>query len=150
MIKRIDHSKLVNANNIWDIFHHSYTVEAKILKVDNFPPLNRSISQIMKSNNIFFAFYNCSDLVALIEIDSSKKNTHIQSLVVYPNHFRKGYARRLIKFVFNIFDSDDFSVETGFDNIPAKNLYSNLGFQELLQYEAERGIKKIKYIKKNN
>ena len=144
MIRRIDHSKLGNANNIWDIFQHSYTVEAKILKVDNFPPLNRSISQIMKSNNIFFAFYNCSDLVALIEIDSSKKNTHIQSLVVCPKYFRRGIGSKMVQFVLDTYNSNIFTVETGADNYPAINLYKHFAFKEEFNWDTEHGVRKIR------
>ena len=149
MIKRIDNFNLDNANKIWHIFQNSYAVEANILKVDDFPPLKRCVTQIIQSNNNFFAFCDNSDLVALIEIDIKEK-IHIQSLVVCPDHFRKGYAKKLVKYVLSMFDSHVFTVETGFDNLPAKNLYSSLGFTEMLQYEAAYGIKKIKYERKNN
>tara|TARA_B100000927_G_scaffold52159_1_gene39152 strand:+ start:492 stop:941 length:450 start_codon:yes stop_codon:yes gene_type:complete len=149
MIKRIDNFNLDNANKIWHIFQNSYAVEANILKVDDFPVLKRCVTQIIQSNNNFFAFYDYSDLVALIEIDIKAK-IHIQSLVVYPDHFRKGYAKKLVKHVLIMFDSYVFTAETGFDNLPAKNLYLSLGFAEMLQYDADYGIKKIKYERKNN
>ena len=149
MIKRIYNFNLDNANKIWHIFQKSYAVEANILNADDFPPLKRSVAQIIQSKHNFFAFYDYSDLVALIEIDIKAK-IHIQSLVVYPNHFRKGYAKKLIKYVLSMFDSHVFTVETGFDNLPAKNLYSSLGFTATQQYEAAYGIKKIKYVRQNN
>ena len=56
MIKRIDNFNLDNANKIWHIFQNSYAVEANILKADDFPPLKRSVAQIIQSNNNFFVF----------------------------------------------------------------------------------------------
>ena len=132
MIKKIDNFNLDNANKIWHIFQNSYAVEANILKVDDFPPLKEVLLRLL-NQIIIFLHLRYSDLVALIEIDIKAK-IHIQSLVVSPDHFRKGYAKKLVKYlVLSMFDSHVFMVETGFDNLPAKNLYSSLGFAEMLQ-----------------
>ena len=146
MIERIDHTNLDNANKIWDIFQHSYAVEADILKAVNFPPLQRSVSDFLVSETIFFAYYINFDIAGLIEIDINQETIHIQSLVVYPKYFRQGIGKSLVRSVLTSHLSFQFTVETGVDNVPAKRLYSSLGFTELYEWDTDHGIRKVRFI----
>jgi ribosomal protein S18 acetylase RimI-like enzyme len=71
----------------------------------------------------------------------------IQSLVVHPDFFRRGIARKLIEFILQKFDSNQFTVETGKDNDPARKLYESFGFQLVKTYIAEENITKVRYQK---
>ena len=82
-----------------------------------------------------------------IEIAQKLNSVHLQSLVVDPNHFRKGIATKLINKVFDSYPSTTYTVETGNSNIPAKKLYESLGFKKCKVWIAEFGIEKIKYEK---
>ena len=72
---------------------------------------------------------------------------HIQSLVVDPEFFRRGIARKLIEFVLQHYAVKQFTVETGKDNGPARKLYESFGFQLLKTYTADEGILKVRYQK---
>ena len=56
MIVRLEHSDQLVAESIYNIFQLSYKVEAEILGVSEFPPLNRQIPDFMKSENLFYAY----------------------------------------------------------------------------------------------
>ena len=86
MIVRLEHSDQLVAESIYNIFQLSYKVEAEILGVSQFPPLNRKISDFMKSENLFYAYKIKNKILGVVEIEN-KDSVHIQSLVVDPVFF---------------------------------------------------------------
>ena len=136
---------LVNAiSMIYLLIQASYTVEAKLLKAIDFPPLKRTVNDFLRCNNTFFAYHLNKEIVGAIEIDVKGSSTHIQSLVVHPNNFRKGIAKQLVHFILNHYKSKTFTVETGLENYPAIKLYSNFDFQEIKQWDTNHGVRKIR------
>tara|TARA_A100001037_G_C14851485_1_gene501019 strand:+ start:59 stop:511 length:453 start_codon:yes stop_codon:yes gene_type:complete len=144
LISILDHTLELNANRIWRIFQRSYAVEAKILSVENFPPLQRTIQEFLTSNSMFYACYIESDICGIIEVNV---NTciHIQSLVVDPDYFRRGIASRLITFLLLKYDNFTFSVETGLKNVPAIQLYKSFGFEQVSIFDTNHGVRKVRF-----
>ena len=147
MITKVDNKKVEISKDIYSIFQASYKVEAKLLKATNFPPLKRTITNFLSCNNMFFAYYLGKDIAGLVEVDDNSESTHIQSLVVYPQYFRKGIAKQLVQFVLDSYTSRLFTVETGLDNKPAIKLYKRFGFQETKQWDTSHGVRKIRFEK---
>lgn len=147
MIKKINSSKRDFAHKIYTLFQASYLVEAKLLGVDDFPPLKRSQNDIMNSDTEFYGIWKTDELVALIEIKQESGYTNIDSLVVHPNYFRQNLGSQLVSFVLNSVDALTFTVETGLKNIPAIKLYQKLGFEEVKQWDLALGIRKVKFRK---
>ena len=145
MIKKINNANILISYKIHNLFQLSYKKEADILKVKKIPPLNRSVDDILNSENYFFAYFLKDDFLGIIELDDSK-NVHIQSLVVNPDFFRKGIASQLIDFVLIRYNKRTFTVETALGNYPAVKLYKSYGFRELDTYHAEFNIIKIRLI----
>ena len=145
MIKRLENNDLEISKKIRSVFQVSYKVEAKLLNATDFPPLKRSLENYVKSNTEFFGYFKNKELAGVIEVDYNDSSTHICSLVVDPNFFRQGIAKKLMEFVFNTFDSNLFVVETGLENGPATKLYKNLDFKEVKQWNTNHGIRKIKF-----
>jgi len=145
MIKKLQNHTLDVAEQIHSLFQLSYAVEAKLLKSDNFPPLKRPLESYLKNDTLFFAYLDNDEFVGIIEIKQGTNNTNINSLVVNPNYFRRGIARKLIAFVFSTFESESFTVETGLNNFPANELYKKLGFIEIKQWDTDFGIRKIRF-----
>ncbi len=148
LLKRIEHKELETAKKLYEIWQESYIVEKELLGVVDFPPLNRLASDFVKSKNDFQGLYEKKELLGVIEIAQKLNSVHLQSLVVDPNHFRKGIATKLINKVFDLYPATTYTVETGNSNIPAKKLYESLGFKKNKVWIAEFGIEKIKYKKK--
>ncbi len=149
MIIKIDHTKIEIAYEIRNIFQVSYSVEAKLLRAVDFPPLKRTISEFIDSCSIFYAYYFNDKVVGVIEIKSNKHSTHIQSLVVHPEYFRKSIGRQLVHFILDKYNSNLFTVETGRDNFPAIKLYKQLGFSKQDEWDTEHGVVKISLKKIN-
>ena len=148
MVIKINNKETKIAEEIRAIFQVSYAVEAKMLKAIDFPPLKRTVSQFMKSDSEFYAYYLIENIAGVIEIDNNEDLTHIQSLVVYTKYFRNGIGRKLVQFTLDTDRSKLFTVETGIDNNPAIKLYESFGFQELKQWDTNHGIRKIRFEKR--
>ena len=148
MIIKINNKENKIAEEIRAIFQASYTVEAKMLKAIDFPPLKRTVSQFLKSDSEFYAYYLMKNIAGIIEIENQKNLTHIQSLVVYPKYFRNGIGRKLVQFILDNYKSKIFTVETGIDNHPAIKLYKSFGFQEQKQWDTNHGVRKVRFEKR--
>ena len=147
MIKEIDNRNNKVANQIYSIFQASYKIEAELLQATDFPPLKRDVNEFIISNNKFYAYYLGNDLAGIIELEINKISIHIQSLVVYPQFFRQGLGKKLVNFVFNIYNGKLFTVETGLANQPAINLYKSVGFKEIDQWDTDHNVRKVRFQK---
>ena len=141
-----NHNKNI-AQKLYKIWQESYIIEKEIIGAKIFPPLDRTISDFIKSKNNFYSYIEKNNLLGVIEIDCKADSIHIQSLVVSPNHFRKGIASKLIDKVFTLHKSLLYTVETGNDNDPAKKLYESKGARKVKVCMTEFGVKKIKFEK---
>ena len=148
MIIKINNKENKIAKEIRAIFQVSYTVESKMLKAINFPPLKRTVSQFLNSDSEFYAYYLIENIAAVIEIKNNENLTHIQSLVVYPKYFRNGIGSKLVQFILDNYKSKIFAVETGIDNQPAIKLYTSFGFQEQKQWYTNHGVRKVRFEKR--
>ena len=144
MIKKINNKDIEISKKIYNIFQKSYKIEAKILNVSKFPPLERSIENIINSDTLFFGFFIKKKIVSIIETENNFQSIHIQSLVVCPNYFRQGIGKKMINQIIKD-ASKNITVETGLNNHPARSLYEFLGFKKNRIYKARYGIKKIRY-----
>ncbi|MEP3092103.1 MAG: GNAT family N-acetyltransferase [Ekhidna sp.] len=125
-------------------------VEAKLLNAKDFPPLKRSIEDLLNAESEFYGYHDGTTIVAVLEVKSEEEVTHIQSLVVDPQFFRKGIASKLLDFLFTSFESSLFTVETGAENKPAIALYERFGFEKVQQWMTEVGIEKVRFSLKPN
>ena len=147
MIKKILHTQKDQAEAIRAVFQISYKVEAELLGAASFPPLYRPLEEFYNCPNDFIGYHVDEKLVAVVEIKNEENSMHIQSLVVDPEFFRRGIARKLIEFVLQHYAVKQFTVETGKDNGPARKLYESFGFELLKTYTADEGILKVRYQK---
>ncbi len=150
MIKQLYNKDPELSKQIRIVFQASYAVEAKLLNAIDFPPLKRNLESYIKSDNDFYGYLDKEELAAVIEINTNKKVTHIQSLVVHPTFFRQGIARKLMDFVLNHYTTKTFMVETGVENEPASLLYKKMDFHEVKQWDTPFGIRKIRFEKRTN
>jgi len=148
MIQKLQNNTINTAKQIRSVFQSSYAVEAKILNAIDFPPLKRPIESYRNSANMFFGYLENEELAGIIEVEYNNDCIDINSLVVSPDYFRRGIANKLLNYVFNNFDVKLYIVETGVDNIPAKELYKKQGFKEIKQWNTDFGIRKVRFEKR--
>lgn len=150
MIKPLDHHDQSIAKQIYQVFQVSYAVEAALLGHPDFPPLKRSVQNIMSSPTLFYGFWKKDVLTAAMEIKANKDFTHIQSLTVDPEYFRRGIGYELLNFAVQSHPSALITVETGLGNTPAILFYENFGFVRQKTWMTEVGIEKIALAIKNS
>ena len=148
MIERLDNKNIDISKKIHSVFQVSYTTEAKLLNVMDFPPLKRSVEDFIQSNSEFYGYRCNEEIVAIIEIESNYNSIHINSLVVDPKYFRQGIAQELLTFIIESTNSITITVDTAVDNTPACTLYKKFEFRELEFWETEIGIKIVRFEKK--
>ncbi|GCC52800.1 N-acetyltransferase [Chryseotalea sanaruensis] len=147
MITKLNSNNKETAYEIRSLFQASYRIEAALLNVSDFPPLNRELVDFLNSDTEFYGLFRDDKMVAIVEVKSLEGKTDIESLVVHPEYFRQGLGKRLMQFILKTFDSEIFTVETGLKNKPATELYKQLGFYEQQQWDTEFGIRKVKFIR---
>ena len=132
--RKLDHRCEATALQIHRLSRAAYQVEAELLGVPEFPPLNTTVRDFLNSSSRFFGCIKDNDLVAAVEIeDTGRHHIHIASLVVSPDYFRRGLGRRLVLWTLEHLTWKVATVSTDIGNIPAIRLYEQLGFQKSSQ-----------------
>ena len=130
-----------SAPDIYRLFQRAYAVEARLINVQDFPPLARSCSAIQEAETEFFGVSSEAGLHGVIELEQQSGAVLIASLVVDPDAFRQGFARSLLEHVIYIYPDKDLRVETATANLPAMALYASLGFEVGGEYAKADGLR---------
>jgi ribosomal protein S18 acetylase RimI-like enzyme len=145
MIEKVNHKREEVAEQLYTIWQASYLVEKEMIGAEVFPPLDRLVHDFQGAENVFYAYVINHEFTGVIEVAQIEDYIHLQSLVVHPAHFKKGIATVLIKHVMETHTSAKYSVETGYENVPAKRLYESFEFRETKVYDTDYGVKKIRF-----
>ena len=143
MIELLDHCSEDVAIQIYDVFQRSYRVEARLVGVKEFPPLQRNTSDIQAAGSKFLGQRIGADLAAVIEYSLSAAHLSIDSLVVDPQYFRRGLASKVLRSLLDRVDWRTANVETAAANHPAIALYEKFGFSESKRWTTKDGIDKV-------
>jgi ribosomal protein S18 acetylase RimI-like enzyme len=132
----LDHSIEAVAQAIHTVQMAAYTQEASLLGVKNFPPLHRTVAEIVQSGESYFGVYESENLVGALGLGLGQRGhgKNINSLVVLPNHQRRGIASALLAKVVAQHGTEVLTVQTGAKNLPALALYSRFGFREIKRW----------------
>ncbi|WP_102275341.1 GNAT family N-acetyltransferase [Cytobacillus massiliigabonensis] len=129
MIKEIDITNKMAAEDVFNIQIPSYEIEAEIIGYSEIPPLNDTIPALMKCGETFFGYYINEVLCGVLSFKSEKDEIDIHRLMVHPNHFRKGIAKKLLEYIEkNAMGTKTLIVSTGSKNMPAVQFYEKFGF----------------------
>jgi ribosomal protein S18 acetylase RimI-like enzyme len=144
MIKLLEHRQSDVAHRIFCVFQQAYRVEAELIGVDEFPPLNRDVGEIQAAQSQFFGLFLETELAAIVECFQAREILNIDSLVVLPAYFRRGLASRLLQHLLDSRTWRSAFVETADTNGPAIAFYEKLGFAIVKGEEIKDGIQKVK------
>ena len=137
----LDHAHAAVASEIHRVLQAGYTVEARILSVEDFLPLRRTAAQIRRAASSFLGAYHGARLAAVTELEIHPGSTvNIAALVVHPEQFRRGFGSALLSEIVGTHGNCDITVSTGVRNGPARALYTAQGFRELRRWVTEDGI----------
>ncbi len=133
-LKKLNHRREAVALQIHRLSQSAYQIEAELLGVTEFPPLNKTVFDFLNSTSQFFGCIKNNDLVAAVEIENTGHlHINIASLVVSPGCFRQGLGRRLVLWTLEHITWKEATVSTAIENIPAIRLYEKIGFQKSSQ-----------------
>jgi len=140
---QVNHRATGTAGQIWSVFQESYRVEAGLLGVDSFPPLERPITAIRSSRNSFWCYLLDKRITGVVEVEEAPDAISICSLAVHPEFFRQGIASALISRVVNRASGAKLTVQTARLNHPAISLYKKFDFVETEVWTSKEGIELV-------
>ena len=110
----------------------AYAQEAELLGVIDFPPLKRMPADIQIAEERFIGAFIEETLVGSLSTQRAEQpeELNIASLVVAPEHQRKGIGRLLLSSALHECGEHVVTVSTGARNTPALALYAEFGFAE--------------------
>jgi GNAT superfamily N-acetyltransferase len=144
MIIEIDNRNLDSALLIHRILYDAYLQEARLIGTSVFPPLQRTIEDFETCGNQFFAYRldgvdsGIIETESVADVESSGKL--IASLGVLPTAFRRGIGRSLVRHVLAS-SAGSVVVSTAEQNLPAIQLYRDLGFSVQRRYVTDDGFR---------
>jgi len=125
----LDHCSQEMAQRIHAIQIAAYRLEADLLGVKHFPPLERSVEDVQGSAEEFWGAQEGEELLGVIGLERfNAAEILISSLTVAPAHHRRGVGRALVLSALGARGSCAVAVSTGAKNEPALHLYKQLGF----------------------
>ena len=128
-ITAITHQAQEMAARIHAVQIAAYLQEAAMLGVSDFPPLARTVEDVMGSRELFFGAFDCEELLGVIGVEQqSDPEALISSLTVGPPFQRRGVGSALIATVAERIACTTISVSTGAKNYPALTLFREFGF----------------------
>ncbi|WP_138755581.1 GNAT family N-acetyltransferase [Paenibacillus sinopodophylli] len=131
MIRRMDITDPHVAEEVLGIQIPSYKVEAELIGFEELPPLKDTVATLRSCGEDFYGYYLDSELCGAISIKEKGDIIDIHRLVVHPQHFRKGIAKELLRYVESMLGSEGvLIVTTGTENAPAVCFYKKSGFVE--------------------
>jgi ribosomal protein S18 acetylase RimI-like enzyme len=109
----------------------AYAQEAALLQAKHFPPLLRTLNELIASDEAFLGAFAGDALVGALSTErDARGETTIASLVVHPAHQRRGIARALLLAALQSSHATPTHVATGARNAPVLALYASASFVE--------------------
>ncbi|MCM2533159.1 GNAT family N-acetyltransferase [Neobacillus pocheonensis] len=141
MIKKIAFHNTSLVQELFELQKASYLVEANLIGFFDIPPLKESLEGLNGCGETFLGYFEEEVLVGALAFTIEGEALTICRMVVHPNHFRKGIARKLLYALEEIQPEWlVLKVSTGKDNTPAKKLYQKNGFQFVQDMEVVPGL----------
>ncbi|MFX3633410.1 MAG: GNAT family N-acetyltransferase [Candidatus Pristimantibacillus sp.] len=129
MITELAITKPDVAKAVLDVQLPSYRIEAQIIDYEEIPPLKDTVETLQQCGESFYGYYAGNELTGVISFKIEEDVIDIHRLVVHPNHFRQGIAKKLLDYVEGLkIKRNKIIVSTGTKNTPAVNFYLKNGF----------------------
>ncbi len=126
----------------------AYAMEAYRIGCTDFPPLRETVEQLRSSADRFLIFRDFEKTVAALSFACEENCVTINRLFVSPTHFRQGIARTLLTKLEELLPSvSSLAVSTAEANVPANELYRNLGYALIGTSHSREGITLVHFKK---
>lgn len=133
-IERVDHRDPAIAESLAALRRAAYAVEAAWLGARDFPPARVSAAEVAAEDAEVHAAFDHAVLVGALSLEPLPGGARlVASLVVAPEHHRRGIGRALVAHVVARHGGEPLAVSTGAANVAAIALYRSFGFVESLR-----------------
>lgn len=141
MIRRLHLQDMHQARQLLEVQRAAYLVEAELIGSFDIPPLHEDMETLQQTGETFYGYWVEEVLAGAISYKRTSSILDIHRLVVHPAYFRRGIGKNLVQFVEQVEDGiETIIVSTGAKNVPAKRLYTQLGFVEKKEEEVIPGL----------
>ncbi|NUW35020.1 GNAT family N-acetyltransferase [Nonomuraea sp. SMC257] len=124
-----------------DLQHAAYAVEAELIGDDRIPPLHETLDALRAEPLTWLgAFDDDGGLLGAVAWEESPDEIDVNRLIVHPRAHRRGIGRALVEQVMARAAGRRVIVSTGRDNVPARSLYERLGFEARGELEVIPGL----------
>ena len=126
--RQINLNVMMECAEVLELQRKSYKIEAELIGTDEIPPLKETFEQLQGCGETFIGCYIDGRLAGAVSYIKEGKVLDIHRMMVHPDFFRRGIAKKLIAQLEEIKHSE-MLVSTGSANTPAIKLYEKLGFE---------------------
>jgi ribosomal protein S18 acetylase RimI-like enzyme len=132
MITELDLQNPGHLHAIFTIQRAAYTIEAELIGSFEIPALHESLEDLQQSGEVFLGYWFNNQLAGAISSKCEGDVLDIHRLIVDPPFFRRGIGNALVQSIIAHTEPEikTIIVSTGARNLPAKKLYTQLGFRE--------------------
>lgn len=140
-------------DQIWRLQHIAYRLEAEKIGFYDIPPLLDTHETLKNCGEVF---YGClgddGELLGAVATKAEAPGSlTLMRMMVHPDHFRKGIAGNLIRYVLDAHAGTPlFIVSTGAKNEPAVALYRKFGFEPFDTFEVAPGVELTIFHRRKN
>jgi len=139
------------AEEVWELQHPAYRVEAALIGVPDLPPLQDTIQSLQACGETFVGYRNEEgDLVGVVAYERIRSNEYTLSrMMVHPDFMRQGIGTLLLEHLLTTekLKSCVWSVTAEIRNLPAIALYERFGFARRMTFSPIEGIEMVKLIR---
>lgn len=149
MIRALNHRDEQIAAQIWRLQHAAYRAEAALIGIAELPPLQETIADIRQLEETFYGIVgDDGELAAALSVESAGDELTICRVMVHPDRFRTGLARRLLRHIEAVHEAvTGFRVSAAVTNEPAVRLYTSLGYVPVREYSPLAGLVMAEFVK---
>lgn len=144
MTRRIERLRLEGdlAVTAHELMLAAYAEEAALIGAERFPPLERTLRDLVTSATALYGAREDDCLLGIIEVSGTERDRglNIDSLCVSPAHRRRGVGGDLVRHVVAISGGRPITVSTAAANEPAIALYLAVGFLRCRESGSSEGI----------
>ena len=144
-VRRIDLSDAAVATEVLAVQRAAYGIEAEMIGSRAIPPLQETLSELMRAPLEWLGVVVAGRVVAAIAYTRHGGVVDIDRLVVAPAAMRLGYASSLVD---ALGAGETITVSTATLNRPAHALYVKLGFEPTGESEPVPGLFVTRYVRK--